>query len=365
MESGQPQTLSVRGTRWWVILSVIAIFYVGKLVVVPLLLAIFFAILLWPLAKSPPMGLSRYIWTLLVVIGLVAFLSSVTWILVQSLSDVAWSLPEYAEKFQLTFRRLNSWLMDFRLRTESLLSFAGEKQHVQQVQIVEKMPALPAFMVGQLNSILTWLSPLLLVPLLIYYLLCDKENLLENTNAVLSRVAYLPKVYSELPRMLRAFCVGNFVAAAFLVLAHSLSLWALGFNNWLSLGILSGLFNLLPVIGLPLSLALPLLQSVAQDQGLSLVLLLVALFSVLHFVANNVILPLVIGVRLNINAAALLIGLLFWSWLWGAAGFFLAIPMTALTKIFFDSHPDTLAIGNLMAAKIKGNAGFGNPPPTA
>lgn len=354
MEAGQSNNLlSVRGTRWWVILSVVGIFYVGKLVVVPLLLAVFFAILLWPLAKKTPFGISRYIWTLLVVLGLVAFLSCLTWVLVRSLSEVAWSLPEYAEKFQQTFQRLNSWMMDFRLRTESLLSFAGDKDRVQQVQIVEKMPALPAFMVGQLNSMLTWLSPLLLVPLLIYYMLCDKENLLENTNAVFSRVAYLPKVYSELPRMLRAFCVSNFAAAAFLIFAHSLSLWILGFDNWLSLGILSGIFNLLPVIGLPVSLVLPLLQSVAQDQSLSLVLILVAIFSTLHFVANNVILPLVIGVRLNINATALLIGLLFWSWLWGAAGFFLAIPMTALTKIFFDSHPDTLAIGNLMAAKIK------------
>jgi predicted PurR-regulated permease PerM len=57
-------------------------------------------------------------------------------------------------------------------------------------------------------------------------------------------------------------------------------------------------------------------------------------------------------VKLNTTAATA--GLLFWGWLWGIAGFLLAIPLTALVKILLESREETRPYSLLLAGKPRG-----------
>ena len=61
----------------------------------------------------------------------------------------------------------------------------------------------------------------------------------------------------------------------------------------------------------------------------------------LHLIALNVLYPKFLGNRLQLNPLAVTMALLFWAWLWGAAGLVLAIPITAAMKIIFD-HIESL-----------------------
>jgi predicted PurR-regulated permease PerM len=55
----------------------------------------------------------------------------------------------------------------------------------------------------------------------------------------------------------------------------------------------------------------------------------------------NLIYPKVIGSRLSLNPLAVSLSLLFWSWIWGAPGLILAIPLLGALKIICD-HVDPL-----------------------
>ena len=69
----------------------------------------------------------------------------------------------------------------------------------------------------------------------------------------------------------------------------------------------------------------------------------------LHLLSANLLIPKVIGSRVDIGPVAATVGMLFWSWLWGGIGLLLAVPLTAFVKLVADCHPALLPISNLLA----------------
>jgi predicted PurR-regulated permease PerM len=61
-----------------------------------------------------------------------------------------------------------------------------------------------------------------------------------------------------------------------------------------------------------------------------------------------VITPTVLGARLTLSPVAIFLGMLFWSWLWGIPGAFLAVPLLMCIKIFCDRIPYLQIIGSLL-----------------
>jgi hypothetical protein len=70
---------------------------------------------------------------------------------------------------------------------------------------------------------------------------------------------------------------------------------------------------------------------------------------VLHLVSANLLTPRFIGSRVNIGPVAATVGMLFWSWVWGAVGLLLAVPLTAFVKLVADCNPSLIHIPNLLA----------------
>ena len=71
-------------------------------------------------------------------------------------------------------------------------------------------------------------------------------------------------------------------------------------------------------------------------------LLVPAGYLAVNLVQSQLITPLVLGRRLTLNPVAIFIGLVFWWWLWGVPGAFIAVPILAMFKIFCD-HIEALA----------------------
>ena len=70
-------------------------------------------------------------------------------------------------------------------------------------------------------------------------------------------------------------------------------------------------------------------------------LLVPGAFVAINVVIANFVTPNVLGRRLKLNRVAILLGLFFWSWIWGVPGAFVAVPLLATFKILCD-HIDAL-----------------------
>jgi len=70
-------------------------------------------------------------------------------------------------------------------------------------------------------------------------------------------------------------------------------------------------------------------------------LILISYSIVVHFVIGNFLLPKLMGSRVDLNVIAATLGMLFWGWLWGALGIFLAVPLMAVIKVMCSLSPQT------------------------
>lgn len=331
--------------RKWMLTAFLLSAYFFGFVLIPLFLALFLAMLLEPFVKSlMQMGLSRTTSSVFVVSGF-ALLGAVTiWLSYLAMLDLSSAVPVFVEK-------MNGFLLEFS-KIGNRFEFGPKPDaKIPLVQVVQTYPEWSRYVLTSLGGLYEAISILVFVPLLLFYFLVDKENMTESFNILNGRMFYIPKLHSELPRMLRIFFAANLLTGASLIFMHAPLLFALGFENWVSLALLTGPLNLLPVVGGPLSIFAVMVLGLGPAFHLPLFLGLSIGMLGLHFVANNVLLPWLVGTRVNINAVALIVGILFWSWIWGAPGFFLAVPMTLLIKILLECSVETYPLANLMAAR--------------
>jgi predicted PurR-regulated permease PerM len=156
------------------------------------------------------------------------------------------------------------------------------------------------------------------------------------------------KSLEKIGELVRGFVVGNFALGLVLAAVSSLLFWKMGLPYPLLTGPLSGFFSLIPYIGLPLALLPPMLVSVMVFEGVSSYIFLAASVMVLHILALNLLYPKLVGSRVHLNPLAVTVALMFWGFLWGAAGLVLAIPLTAGIKAVCDNVADLRPYGKFL-----------------
>lgn len=137
--------------------------------------------------------------------------------------------------------------------------------------------------------------------------------------------------------MVRGYVVGNFVLGCMLAALSSTAFWRMHLEYPMLAGPMSGFLSLVPYVGLPLAIVPPLFLVVAAGGGVSTVLAVVAIVALLHLTALNVFYPKVVGARVHLNPLVVTFSLMFWGFVWDAAGLLLAIPLTAAIKAVCDN----------------------------
>ena len=144
------------------------------------------------------------------------------------------------------------------------------------------------------------------------------------------------------------------VAVALMVAAlDSAILWALGVSMWLVFGTLTFMLSFIPNIGLAISVLLPM-PVVLLDPDLSAASVACAFFGpvAVGMVAKDVVEPLLIGHSTSLSPVTVLLAVLVWGSVWGLTGMVLAVPLTAVARIYLHGieHP----VPRFFAAALSG-----------
>jgi len=121
--------------------------------------------------------------------------------------------------------------------------------------------------------------------------------------------------------------------------ATGIALALIGFPNPVLWATTTAVLTFVPYIGPVLvTLALLVAGSMASGTGFEM-LVPPALFLLLHFIESNFISPVVMGLRLRISPVFVFLSVLLWSWLWGIAGAFVAVPLLLGLRAACRRHP--------------------------
>ena len=113
----------------------------------------------------------------------------------------------------------------------------------------------------------------------------------------------------------------------------------LGVEGALLWGMVAFILNYIPAIGSVIA-AIPPMLIILVDKGIWWAAAVLAGYIAINIVFGNFLEPLLLGRRFGVSTLVILISVLFWGWLWGPLGMFLAVPLTMLVKVVLDNTAD-------------------------
>lgn len=189
--------------------------------------------------------------------------------------------------------------------------------------------------IGKLFHGAGFLVELLLIPVLVFYFLCDGPAIRAEAKLLLP-VEWRPRaarMVAHLDHVFDGYIRGQALMCLIAWVLVTLMLLALGVRYPFTLGLIAGLTRAVPVIG-PLLGALPLVVVCFLTTGsVSTTGLLLLGFTLMHFLESKVLLPRVIGHEVDLHPVTVIIALLLGMEFFGFMGVFLAVPLAAILKI--------------------------------
>lgn len=214
------------------------------------------------------------------------------------------------------------------------------------IDALSRGPVSPEAMLENSGTILSTLATGVTPALLQIFIFMVALVLFLASRLALRRA--LIRAFSHRDRRLKAIrmlneveaALGHYFATAVLVYAlfgvvAGLIAWAGGLGSPLLWAVAAFLLSFIPFLGIAsVTLAMAVAGLLAHE-SLVIGLLPAIVFFAVDGLLENLLIPAAMGRRLEMNAFLLFIAIVFWTWLWGAVGAMLAVPLTLIGMTLF------------------------------
>ena len=313
--------------------------FAGKLLA-PILASIIFAYLLeGGVRRLQAYGLPRL---LAVTIAFIVFLTL-------TIASILLLIPMLSQQIVQLVRELPAMVV----QGQALLLQLPEHypQFISEEQVVDIMGAIRAetIALGQrvvnftLNSamhVVTIMIYLVVVPLMVFFMLKDKQVIMAWISSFLPRDRHLANiVWAEVNVKIASYVRGKFLEILIVWAVSYLTFWFFGLNYALLLSFMVGVSVIIPYVGAAV-VTLPVAMVAYFQFGLSseFAYVLVA-YAVIQFLDGNVLVPLLFSEVVNLHPVAIIAAVLIFGGLWGLWGVFFAIPLATLIHAVIRSWP--------------------------
>ncbi len=193
---------------------------------------------------------------------------------------------------------------------------------------------------ASLPSVMAWLIFLVLVPILVFFMMKDKDQLVKWAGNFLPRNRPLMSaIWQEMDTQLANYVRGKVVEIILVGSAAYLVFVILGINYALLLSVLTGLSVIVPYIGATVvTLPIAIVAFVQWGFGGEFYWVMGA-YLVLQILDGNVLVPIIFSEAVNLHPIAIIAAVLVFGGIWGLAGVFFAIPLATLVKAIINAWP--------------------------
>jgi predicted PurR-regulated permease PerM len=325
--------------------ALFAMMYLARAVLTVVLFSVLLAFILAPVAEFCERFLHfpRALSSLAAVLVLLGTLYGATWACYSQAEDFADQLPQYTEKLREMALNFRQHAERFQKSTETMLPPSNNDRNTVRVTPASDWGRMLKEGAISASEAMVMVS---FMPFLIYFMLCWREHIRAHT-VMLFKLEDRQTAYTTIgliSAMIRSFIAGNLLIGVVTSLLSAVVFGFIGVPYFYVIALLSGFLSLIPYLGVILAILPPVAASLGNLSGTHVAIIVVTVLA-LHLISLNVLYPWIIGSRLQLNPLAVTLSLLFWGWLWGAAGLILAVPMTAALKIVFDHVQPLKAAG--------------------
>ena len=327
----------------WMLLTLVAVvtvLNVAEDVLMPVALAILFTFLLAPLAsRLERWGCSRGVSVALTTAVAFTIVGALIYAVAAQFLGFVEDLPLYRDNLESKFRAL-SGSVGLERSAEVVKELTEEFMNgtaatppapdVARVQVIEPPPtALQLFReyVGPLVSLAATAG---VAVVFVIFMLWQREDLRDRVVRLLgpremhTTVLALDDAAQRVSRYLLMQTLINTIQGSVV----AAGLYLIGVPDAILWGGLTIVLRFIPYLGPVLAAAGPIAVSIAVFDGWGGPLATLALVLTLELISNNLLEPRLYGASVGVSAFALIVATVFWTWLWGVPGLFLATPLT-------------------------------------
>ena len=352
-------TLNLARTAYTLLIVAIVILLLQFMqpVLIPLVLA---ALLFYALDPSVDWferhHLPRAIGAALMLLIVLSACGALAYSLQNQAMTVVDEVPTGARKLAASLRRTPgtapSALEKVQQAAEALQSAdtSAPAKGVQRVQVEEGFSA-SSFIWSSSIGVLSAANQFVMVAFLTYFMLLSdqlfKRKLVEIVGTLSQKkttVAVLEDIAGQIERFIK---IQLFTSTAVALVTWG-ALWSLGLQQAALWGLLAGVFNSIPYYGPLLVTAALSIVAYLQFGTVSMTAAVAGVSLLITTLEGFLLTPLLIGRAASMNQVAVFGGLLFWSWVWGAWGILLAVPMMMVIKVICDHVEPLQPVGHLL-----------------
>lgn len=329
-----------------IIIALGYLFYVGQSIIAPLIIALLFAILLRPVVEFliRKLRFPNVIASLLTVllftllfVGVFYFISTQIAVMADDWGKIKSNLNTHyhnlqlyvSDTFNLTIREQDKFVKDATSGSQG-----GGKQIIGTTLI----------------SFTDALFSMIVVPIYMFLILLYRTHFQTFLCKLFDdkHHAKLQDIINTVKISVQSYILGLLFELVIVSGLTTIGLWIIGVKYAILLGVITGLLNLIPYIGILIAGVLTVIASLTGSPDLSVIVGVIIVTLVVQLIDNNLLVPLVVSSKVEINSLVTIVGIITAGAIAGIAGMFLAIPLMAIIKVIFDRVEQLEAWGYLL-----------------
>ncbi|MFI5720634.1 AI-2E family transporter [Nocardia sp. NPDC051750] len=260
----------------------------------------------------------------LILLGLVAAMAV-------SAAQLATSLPDYSDQFGDLLDQVQNLLARFGIDQERIDHALSGFDFGKLVELLEDL----------LRGLAGAFSNLLFVVTLLLFMVFDGMTIGRRIGVLRTMRPDIAEALGSFTAGTRKYLIVSTVFGLIVAVLDGVALWILAVPFPLLWALLSFITNYIPNIGFVIGLVPPALLALL-DSGVPKMIWVIVVYCVFNVVVQSVIQPKYVGDAVGLSVTITFLSLVFWSWVLGALGALLAIPLTLLAKaLLLDIDPST------------------------
>ncbi len=338
------------------VLVIVAVLYFARTVFIPFSLAVLFSFLLGPLViRFRRWGFGRIPSVLVVVLFSFTVLGMIGFFMVSQVADLGHKLPEYQQNVQHKLdsiresggglvTRLTRAIRNVTDEITPPTPAPGRPGEEKPVPVeVRRLPFSPFAVVQTvLGSLVSVALMAGIVIVFVIFMLIEREDLRDRfiRLAGARRINLTTKLLDDAAQRVSRYLLAQLCINCTFGLAAGMGLYLMGAPNPVLWGILATLLRYIPYLGIWIAALLPAALLFAVEPGWLKVPLVFGMYFGIDLCMYNFAEPVFYGSSTGLSPLAILVAAVFWTWLWGAVGLLLAIPLTVCVVVIGHHVPN-------------------------
>lgn len=328
---------------------VVLALYVLQTVLIPLIVAILIAFLLYPAYKK----LTQWRCPRLLAAGLCIFVTLVVSMGVAAL--LVWQMSGFIKDIDMLKENMNNTIDSLLAFIENKTSYdRGDQLAMVKEQGKNMLGNFGQYVITALNGTASFLVNATLVAIYTFLLLIYEEKFNKVLNMLIKdehKRQSARKVLADVSVVSKQFLKGTLIDIVIVATLCTVGFLIIGLKHAFFLGMLVALLNIIPYVGATLGALIPMMVGLIYSGDWKVVVGAAAVCLIVQFIDNNIVMPKVVGSSVSLNPLFSTIALILGFMLWGIPGAILSIPLMGIFKVVCDHVEELKPYGYLFSGK--------------